>query len=365
MATTHTYSSIYSNMCTVSHRQCTIVGRRRVVFHNVGLSCRHCIRIIIRNQQRDTRGDGIVASRQGAIVQQDNGLIAARACCIGRSSQIKELISAHAKQCDICRNEHRANGCRFKNRQGCAGSIGQIFAGGLIVPAEELIAACGCGHHSIRFRRDLGKLRSICNGSSVYGVSTALAGLKGSGHFIGRGTFQRNVGNGQRIRVGTRRRCQGDGDRIAVGQCPLILITADSGNGTAASKGIVKAQLCFTTQIVRQGQFGCDCTAYNDHSLVTSGRTRNGIAGCAPAGFTAAVRGSCPGCSQLGFIEASKGACRMGILCHIETQVTIMFMTQVEIHRGEQAEDQGEGYDKGQDPFKISHFFQTSFLYRM
>lgn len=55
---------------------------------------------------------------------------------------------------------------------------------------------------------------------------------------------------------------------------------------------------------------------------------------------------------------------------HVEAQIAkvqidAMVMANVEIHRGEQAEDQSKSYRKGQDPFKISHFFQTSFLFRM
>ena len=149
------------------------------------------IRIIVRNQQRYVGGNGIFARRQCAVVEKNNGFGATVCCGSTRRIQIEILIrcSAHTKQRCIRRYEYRVHGCGFGEHQGCTRGIRQIFSGGLIIPAEELIAACRCCNHGIGFRCALGKLRSCCNGGSINGIRAAISRLKRSRYITGSRTF--------------------------------------------------------------------------------------------------------------------------------------------------------------------------------
>ncbi len=125
------------------HRQRTIRRRRH---HSSRIYCRRFIRYqrirrIVRNEQRHTAGNGIIARRQYTIVQQNNGLIAGGGRPIHRLIQIAVYQHAVNQEVGIAARHHSLDRGIGRGIDRIRLLIGKELIV-LIHPAQERIAAC-------------------------------------------------------------------------------------------------------------------------------------------------------------------------------------------------------------------------------
>ena len=152
---------------------------------------------IIRNQQGITGGDGILAGIQGAVGQQDDGMITGGGGVGIGCVQVVELLIANAEQSRIIRKKHGVDRCVTGGFQVVGGTTGQDIAVA-ILPAGEDVAGAGGGHQGVGGADRINIRAGSRDSRSVGfrdGVGAAALGVgEGHGHF-----GQGEPGDGSRI----------------------------------------------------------------------------------------------------------------------------------------------------------------------
>ena len=277
------------------------------------------VSIVVGDQQGNTGGNHVIAG-DGAVVEQNHSLV--DGFCSGGSgfAQIVVLGRTNAEQSDVGGQEYGVNSSILRSNQLKTGILGQILAGGSIVPAVEVVAVRSSsdqlqsGLQSDLFHHLGG------DSHAVQGVGTTLgSGLKGQDGVLRSRRNQCQVGDAQTRRSIARRlvfnanafagsqslaELAGNHSRhenadIRTGQIRTILFVIACG-----IKFILETQYRFRSGIVGQSQ---------DRSVRFSGGTLgsggNGGTAGGPGGGTGALVGVLPGRDQTGHGSVQSG-CR-------------------------------------------------------
>ena len=270
------------------------------------------VRIIIGDQQSDTGGNHVIAG-DGAIVQQNDGLIG----FAGRSggsgiAQVIVLGRTHAEQSDIIGQENGINLGIRRSHQFKLGILGQILFALGVVPAVEDITVLSRGRQLHLGTQ--GHLFYHLGGdrSAVQGVGTTLGGrLEGQDRIRYRQANQSQIGDGEgALERSATGRLQLDGDALTgsqslgerAGGAGLVAdgnstgqAGTGGGSGTAGGQRPIKAQYRLGTRIIGQGQ-----VRGVGFSRSTLAGGRNAGATGSPGGGAAALVGILPRRGQTG-----------------------------------------------------------------
>ena len=277
------------------------------------------VAVVKGNQQSGTRRDSVAAGN-GTVIQQNDGLDASRRRIFAGFGQIVKLSRANAKDCRGAGNKLRHQRHISRSLKGIRRIIAHDLPGGLVVPAEELVAGSCCGGHSVLrtggtgfsgFRCDF--LSGSC--SLRHGVAAAHRGLEGGGHIAGAGADQRQTCDSQGVGIRTFGRCQGDFEGCSVGQDAGVAAaraTDSAGNAAAALQGIGKGQRRLAAGAVGQSQLSCNCI-FHEKRFIACRFTRNAGAAGRPIRRAFCVAGRRPSCRQAG--DGVECARRIGCEC--------------------------------------------------
>ena len=135
------HCTINHNVRTGFHRQSAICTGLHLSFQQGGLSSAQSVRCIIRNQQCDTCGNGIIACRQSTVVRQNNGLVCNACYCSHSLVQIFiQAVAVYKEACILCK--HRANSHIVSGFQSKCLFLVQNHMAFAINPAQESNSTC-------------------------------------------------------------------------------------------------------------------------------------------------------------------------------------------------------------------------------